>query len=62
MNAITLLKKPARGLPGGSVDKNPPGSAGETGSIPGAGRSHKPQATKALAPTACALPQDKPPQ
>ena len=27
------------GLPGGSVIKNPPANAGDTGSIPGLGRS-----------------------
>ena len=29
-----------RGCPGGSVVKNPPGSTGDKGSIPGPGRSH----------------------
>ena len=29
-----------RALPGGSVVKNPPANAGDTGSIPGSGRSH----------------------
>ena len=28
-----------RGFPGGSVVKNPPANAGDTGSIPGSGRS-----------------------
>ena len=27
-------------LPGGNVVKNPPANAGDTGSIPGSGRSH----------------------
>ena len=31
-----------RGFPGGSVVKNPPASAGGTGSSPGPGRSHMP--------------------
>ena len=31
------------GPPGGSVVKNPPTTAGDTGSIPGLGRSHMPQ-------------------
>ena len=31
------------GLPGGSVAKNPPTTAGDTGSIPGLGRFHMPQ-------------------
>ena len=30
------------GLPGGAVAKNPPANAGDTGSIPGPGRSHMP--------------------
>ena len=30
-------------FPGGSVVKNPPANAGDTGSIPGPGRSHMPQ-------------------
>ena len=28
------------GLPGGSVVKNPPANAGDTGAIPGSGRAH----------------------
>ena len=31
------------GFPGGLVVKNPPANAGNTGSIPGPGRSHVPQ-------------------
>ena len=30
------------GFPGGVVVKNPPANAGDTGSIPGLGRSHMP--------------------
>ena len=30
-------------FPGGAVVKNPPANAGDTGSIPGLGRSHMPQ-------------------
>ena len=30
-------------FPGGAVVKNPPASAGDTGSSPGPGRSHMPQ-------------------
>ena len=30
-------------FPGGTVVKNPPASAGDTGSSPGPGRSHMPQ-------------------
>ena len=36
-------KYPARDFPGGAVVKNPPASAGDTGSSPGPGRSHMPQ-------------------
>ena len=31
-----------RDFPGGAVVKNPPANAGDTGSIPGPGRSHMP--------------------
>ena len=34
------LKPETRGFPGGAVVKNPPANAGDTGSIPGPGRSH----------------------
>ena len=30
----------SRDFPGGAVVKNPPANAGDTGSIPGLGRSH----------------------
>ena len=33
------LKKKNQGFPGGSVVKNPPANAGDTGSVPGPGRS-----------------------
>ena len=64
-------------LPGGAVGKSLPASAGDTGSIPGLGRSHTQQsnevhtpqpphahaaATKARAPGACARQQKKPGQ
>ena len=32
---------PDRDFPGGAVVKNPPANAGDMGSIPGPGRSHK---------------------
>ena len=32
-----------RDFPGGAVVKNPPASAGDTGSSPGLGRSHMPR-------------------
>ena len=63
--------------PGGVVDNNLPVNAGDTGSIPGPGRSHMPRsnwvhapqllsqsatATEAHAPRACISQQEKPPQ
>ena len=36
MNSRTI----SRDFPGGTVVKNPPANAGDTGSIPGPGRSH----------------------
>jgi len=33
------MEEVVRGLPGGSVAKNPPANAGDTGLIPGSGRS-----------------------
>ena len=36
------LKKIGEGFPGGSVIKNPPADAGDTGLIPNLGRSHMP--------------------
>ena len=36
-------KKQAWDFPGGTVVKNPPANAGDTGSSPGPGRSHMPQ-------------------
>ena len=38
-----MLKENDRGFPGGAVVENPPANAGDTGSIPGLGRSHMPQ-------------------
>ena len=35
--------KQNQGFPGSSAVKNPPAKAGDTGSIPGPGRSHMPQ-------------------
>ena len=35
-----LIKYKEQGFPGGAVVKNPPASAGDTGSSPGLGRSH----------------------
>ena len=65
------------GFPGGAVVENPPANAGDTGSIPGLGRSHilrsnqarAPQllsqratTIEAHAPRARAPQQEKPPQ
>ena len=36
----TLRMQQVRGFPGGTVVKNPPANAGDTGSSPGPGRSH----------------------
>ena len=40
---IKLPPKMDEGFPGGSVVKNLPASAGDTGSFPDPGRSHMPQ-------------------
>ena len=37
------LKQKKQGFPGGTVVKNPPVNAGDTGSSPGPGRSHMPR-------------------
>ena len=42
-------------LPGGIVDKNPPASAGDLGSIPGLGRFHMPWSNKAHVPELLSL-------
>ena len=39
-------KQKNKGFPGGSMVKNPPANAGDTGSIPGRGRSHMPQSNQ----------------
>ena len=36
-------KTPSQGFPDGTVVKNPPANAGNTGSSPGPGRSHVPR-------------------
>ena len=38
-----LLESPISDFPGGTVVKNLPANAGDTGSIPSPGRSHMPQ-------------------
>ena len=49
------IKRNNQGFPGGSVVKNPPANAGDTGSIPGPGRPHTPQTTKPHSHCAWAL-------
>ena len=41
---ISIIKS-KRDFPGGAVVKNPPSNAGDTGLIPGPGRSHMPRST-----------------
>ena len=62
-----ILKNLILGFPGGSVVKNSPANAGDLGSIPYRGRSHKLQNIKApvlqllsLCSRACSLQQEKP--
>ena len=43
IETIGTQKLQLRGFPGGTVDKNRPAYAGDTGSIPGPGRSHMPR-------------------
>ena len=52
-----LVKLDLSGFPGGSVVKNLPASAGDTGLIPDPGGSHGPQATKPVSHSypVCAL-------
>ena len=40
---IETTKSLFEGLPGGTMVKSPPANAGDTGSIPGPGRSHMPR-------------------
>ena len=42
------FKKKGRDFPGGTVVKNPPANAGDTGSSPGLGRSHMCGANKPM--------------
>ena len=39
----TKVKNGQGGFPGGTVVKNPPANAGDTGASPGPGRSHMPR-------------------
>ena len=43
MSQGSPLKMVLLGFPGGTVVKNPPANAGDTGSCPGPGRSHMPR-------------------
>ncbi|KAI4562956.1 hypothetical protein MJT46_010565 [Ovis ammon polii x Ovis aries] len=45
---ILIHERVFRDFSGGPVDKNPPASAEDTGSIPGPGRSHMPQSNSVL--------------
>ena len=40
MSKFCFQKEKFRDFPGGTVVKNPPANAGDTGLIPGLGRSH----------------------
>ena len=42
---VKKLKNKKEDFPGGAVVKNPPASAGDTGSSPGPGRSHMPRSS-----------------
>ena len=42
-NGFLHIKLLSRDFPGGTVVKNPPANAGDTGSSPGLGRSHMPR-------------------
>jgi len=46
----TIRKTTFENFPGGTVDRHLPANAGYTGSIPGPGRCHMPQATKGQEP------------
>ena len=50
-----LLRNVGLGFPGGTLVKNPPANAGDSGSSPGRGRSHMPWSTKARAPQLLSL-------
>ena len=50
-----MLKTGVFVFPGGSVVKNPPANAGDMGSMPGQGRSHRPRSDKAGGPQLLSL-------
>ena len=49
------IEKESQDFPGGAVVKNPPANAGDTGSIPGPGRSHMPWSKEARVPQLLSL-------
>ena len=49
------INKKVQGFPGGTVVKNPPANAGDTGSSPGLGRSHMPRSNWAREPQLLSL-------
>ena len=51
-----VQKITCQGFPGGAVVSNLPANAGDTGSIPGPGRSHTPRSNEARAPQLLSLP------
>ena len=53
--AILGTEEHMRGFPGGTVVKNPPANAGDTGSRPGPGRSHVPRSISAREPQLLSL-------
>ena len=50
-----MVKKDPRGFSGGTVVKNLPANAGDTGSSPGLGRSHMPRSNGAREPQLLSL-------
>lgn len=44
-----LMETPGLGLPGGPMVKNPAASAGDTASVPGSGRCHRPRGNEVCA-------------
>ena len=50
-----LFKILQEGFPGGTVVKNPPANAGDTGSSPGPGISHMPRSNEAHVPQLLSL-------
>ena len=55
LHNISLKEKTTVGLPGGTMVKNSPANAGDTGSSPAPRRSHMPRNNKACAPQLLSL-------